>query len=91
MKMGVIKESSCLSVLVSLSHCLRLSIGDASLTERRQNSSLDFYSYMKAESMKKTKVGLLSCEAAKATRSELDVSADGLSSQPMSQAVSAQK
>lgn len=59
--------------------------------ETRQNSSLDFYSYMKAESMKKTKVGLWSCEAAKATRSELDVSADGLSSQPMSQALSAQK
>lgn len=46
---------------------------------------------MKAESMKKTKVGLWSCEAAKATRSELDASADGLSSQPMSQALSAQK
>lgn len=59
--------------------------------QSRHNSSLDFYSYMQAESMKKTKVGLSSCEAAKATRSELDASADGLSSQPMSQAVSAQK
>lgn len=46
---------------------------------------------MQAESVKKTKADLWSCEAAKATRSGLDVSADGLSSQPMSQAVSAQK